>query len=138
MGSGGSRGGDGSGRPAGTGQGGGGGGNGSGMHGNPPAVFTGDHSKFNKFLEDFKIYRMANQGNQTMRVPLEQVALILTYIKGKNVQDWRTWMINEIKRLTCEAPNRLAISPEDEVLWAVFKRDFRNAFTDSQKQLTAH
>ena len=68
---------------------GGGGGNGGGMQGNPPAVFTGDRSKSDEFLEDFKVYRMANQGNQTMRVPLERVALILTYIKGKNVQDWR-------------------------------------------------
>ena len=73
-----------------------------------------------------------------MKVPLERVALILTYIKGKNVQDWRTWMINEIKHLTCGAPNCLAIPPEDEVLWTIFKRDFRNAFTDSQKQLTTH
>ena len=117
---------------------GGGGGNGGGMHGNPPTVFTRDHSKSNEFLEDFKVYRMANQGNQTMRIPLERVALILTYIKGKNVQDWRTQMVNEIERLTCRVPNRLAITPEDEILWMLFKRDFRNAFTDSQKQLTAH
>ena len=73
-----------------------------------------------------------------MRIPLERVALILTYIKGKNVQDWRTRMINEIERLIRGAPNRPAIPPEDEVLWTLFKRDFRNAFTDSQKQLTAH
>ena len=42
---------------------GGGGGNGGGMRGNPPAVFTGDRSKSDEFLEDFKVYRMANQGN---------------------------------------------------------------------------
>ena len=47
-------------------------------------------------------------------------------------------MINEIKRLTRGAPNRPAIPPEDEVLWTLFERDFRNAFTDSQKQLSAH
>ena len=81
---------------------------------------------------------MANQGNQTMRVPLERVALILTYIKEKNVQDWRTRMVNEIKWLTRGAPNHPAIPPEDEILWTLFERDFRNAFTDSQKQLTAH
>jgi hypothetical protein len=91
-----------------------------------------------EFLEDFKVYQMANQGNQTMRVPLERVALILTYIKGKNVQDWRTWMVNEIERLTCGAPNHPAIPPEDEILWTLFERDFRNAFTDSQKQLTCY
>ena len=117
---------------------GGGGGNSRGMRGNPPAIFTGDHFKSNKFLEDFKVYRMANQENQTMRIPLERVALILTYIKGKNVQDWRTQMVNEIERLTRGVPNRMAIPPEDEVLWTLFKRDFRNVFTNSQKQLTAH
>ena len=126
------------GRPTGTAQGGGGSGNGGGMHGNPSTIFIGDRSKSDEFLEDFKVYKMANQGNQTMRVPLERVALILTYIKGKNVQDWRMWMINEIKCLMRGAPNCSAIPPEDKVLWAVFKRDFRNAFTDSQKQLTAH
>ena len=47
-------------------------------------------------------------------------------------------MVNKIKQLTRRAPNCPAISPEDEVLWAVFERDFRIAFTDSQKQLTAH
>jgi hypothetical protein len=66
----------------------GGGSNGS-MRGNPPAVFSGNHSKSDEFIEDFKVYRMANQGNQMMRVPLERVTLILTYIKGKNIQDWR-------------------------------------------------
>ena len=112
---GGGSGGGSSGRAAGAAQG-GEGGNGGGMRGNPPTVFTGDHSKSNEFLEDFKVYKMANQGNQTMRVPPERVALILTYIKGKNIQGWRTQMINEIECLTCEAPNRLAIPPEDEVL----------------------
>ena len=134
---GGGGGGGGSGRPTGVTQG-GGSGNGRGMCENPPAVFTGDCSKSDKFLEDFKVYRMANQGNQTMRIPLERVALILTYIKGKNIQDWRMRMVNEIERLTRGAPNRMAISPEDEVLWTLFERDFRNVFTDSQKQLTAH
>ena len=91
MGSGGGGGGGGGGGSARALPGGGGGsGNGGGMRGNPPAVFTGDRSKSDEFLEDFKVYRMANQGNQTMRIPLERVALILTYIKGKNVQDWRT------------------------------------------------
>ena len=47
-------------------------------------------------------------------------------------------MVNEIERLTRGAPNRPAIPPEDEILWTLFERDFRNAFTDSQKQLTAH
>ena len=94
----------------------GGGSSNSGMCGNPPAVFTGDRSKSDEFLEDFKVYRMANQGHQTMRIPLERVALILTYIKGKNVQDWRTQMVNEIERLVRRAPNHPAIPPEDEIL----------------------
>ena len=91
------RGGGGGERPAGIAQGRGGHGSNGGMCSNPPTIFTGDRSKSNEFLKDFKVYRMANQGNQTMRIPLERVALILTYIKGKNVQDWRTRMINEIE-----------------------------------------
>ena len=46
--------------------------------------------------------------------------------------------MNKIEHLMRGAPNRVAIPPEDEVLWTLFERDFRNAFTDSQKQLTAH
>ena len=82
---GGGGGGSGGGRPMGATSG--GGSSNGGMRGNPPAVFTRDRSKSDEFLEDFKVYRMANQGNQTMRIPLKRVALILTYIKGKNVQD---------------------------------------------------
>ena len=47
-------------------------------------------------------------------------------------------MVNEIERLTCGVPSQLTIPLEDEVLWTIFERDFRNAFTDSQKQLTAY
>jgi hypothetical protein len=47
-------------------------------------------------------------------------------------------MVNEIEHLMHGAPNQPAIPPEDKVLWTLFERDFRNAFTDSQKQLTAH
>jgi hypothetical protein len=47
-------------------------------------------------------------------------------------------MINEIERLTCGTPSQPAVPPESEVLWTVFERDFRSAFTNSQKQLTAH
>ena len=116
----------------------GGGGSNGGMHGNLLAVFNSDHFKSDEFLEDFEVYRMVNQGNQTMRVPMERVTLILTYIKGKNVQDWRMRMINEIERLTCGTASQPTISPKSKVLWTVFERDFRCAFTNSQKQLTAH
>ena len=52
---GGGGGGGGSGSPARALPTGGGGGNGGGMRGNPPAVFTGDRSKSDEFLEDFKV-----------------------------------------------------------------------------------
>ena len=71
-------------RPIGAVQGEGGGGSNGGMRGNPLAVFTGNQSKADKFLKDFKVYQMANQGNQTIRIPLKRVTLILTYNKGKN------------------------------------------------------
>ena len=47
-------------------------------------------------------------------------------------------MVKKIDRLTTGAPNRAAIQLEDKLLWQIFNGDFRNVFTNSQKQLSAH
>lgn len=64
-----------SGRGGGPGGGGGhtagGGGSNGGMKGNPPTIFSGDRSKSDDFLREFKIYRMANSQNNSMLIPLD-------------------------------------------------------------------
>jgi Retrotransposon gag protein len=66
---------------------------------------------------------------------MERVALALTYIRGKNVQEWRRRFLKEIFRLTT-GPHR--VIPEDEHLWRFFEREFRTAFTDTTRKQTAH
>ncbi len=59
-----------------------------GLKGSPPAKFNSDRKAAKQFLNDFRAYRFLNRKNETMRVPANQVALTLTFIKGKQVQDW--------------------------------------------------
>ena len=105
------------------------------MKGRPPEVFTGDRTKSEAFLEEFAIYRLANQNSSVMKTPLERVALALTYITGPHVRDWRGRILREMQRLT--SGNR-ALAPDNEILWQVFERDFRSAFTDRNKKTNAH
>ena len=61
--------------------------NSKGMKGQPPDVFTRDRIKSETFLEEFTIYQLINQNNLVMKTPLERMALMLTYITRKDVQD---------------------------------------------------
>jgi hypothetical protein len=54
--------------------------NGGSLRENPPKIFTGTHSKSNKFLREFRLYHLTNQRTEVMRSPVERVALALSYI----------------------------------------------------------
>jgi hypothetical protein len=110
------------------------GGNG-GMRGNPPAVFSGDRSKSDQFLREFRIYKMSNRANSAMRIPIERVGLAMSFIRGPHVDDWAERVLNEIDRLQ-QGPRALADT--DEQLWETFEREFRSAFTDTTKKANAH
>ena len=58
------------------------------MKGNPPTIFTGDRSKSDDFLQEFKIYCMANSQNNSMLVPLDRISLAISFIRGPMVNDW--------------------------------------------------
>ena len=66
------------------------------MKGNPPTIFTGDRSKSNDFLREFKIYRMANSQNNSMLVPLDCIGLAISFIRRPMVNDWVEHMMNRI------------------------------------------
>ena len=103
------------------------------MKGNPPTIFSGDRSKSDDFLREFKIYRMANSQNNSMLVPLDRIGLAISFIRGPNVNDWVEGMMTRIDRHLANG-----IDPGDERLWATFVRDFENAFTDTTKVQNAH
>ena len=51
-------------------------------------VFDGDKTKAKKFQMEFGLAQMTNPNHQNMRVPMQQVALALSYIKGEDVDEW--------------------------------------------------
>ena len=73
-----------------------GGGGGDKLGGNPPPEFDGDRSYANHFMNKFNLYRLANMEAVQMRVPMKRAALLLSFIKGPNVDDWVQQRTNEI------------------------------------------
>ena len=105
------------------------------MKGQPPNVFTGDRTKSEAFLEEFTIYKLANQNSSVMKMLRECVALALTYIARPHIRDWRGQILREMQRLT--SGNR-ALALDNEILWQIFERDFRSTFMDRNKKMNAH
>ena len=56
--------------------------------GNPPFIFTGDHTKSEAFMSDWKKYRRANKDTARMAEPYARATLFLTYIQGGNTTEW--------------------------------------------------
>ena len=47
-------------------------------------------------MNKFNLYCLANMEAVQMRVPMKRVALLLSFIKGPNVDDWVQQRTNEI------------------------------------------
>ena len=56
--------------------------------GNPPFIFTGDCTKSEAFMSDWKKYRRANKDTVRMWEPYARATLFLTYIQGGNTTEW--------------------------------------------------
>ena len=67
-----------------------------GLKGNLLAIFNGDQSLSNKFLREFRIFRLSNHNNASMKVPLDRIRITASYICSKNVNDWVEYMMNKI------------------------------------------
>jgi hypothetical protein len=55
----------------------------------PPTIFTGDHTESDKFLKEFKQWRLLNRDHIKMKQAYNCVLMALTYIKGPRVNDWQ-------------------------------------------------
>ena len=87
--------GGGGGPPGGRGPAGGGGG-GDRLGGNPPPEFDADHSYTNHFMNKFNLYHLTNMEAVQMRVLMKHAALLLSFIKGPNIDDWVWQCTDEI------------------------------------------
>ena len=47
-------------------------------------------------MNKFNLYRLANMEAVQMRVPMKRAALLLSFIKGPNIDDWVQQRTNEI------------------------------------------
>ena len=67
-----------------------------GLKGNPPAIFDGNCSQSNKFLREFRIFRLSNNNNASMSIPLDCIGIATSYICGKNMDDWVEYIMNKV------------------------------------------
>ena len=138
------------GMPGGVPPGGGGGGGGGGLPpavpaqqaapnggdkliGNPPFIFTGDRTKSEAFMSDWKKYHRANKDTARMREPYARATLFLTYIQGGNTTEWvdrlGEWLDYQIDPLN---PRRTTVN--NEWLWNSVELAFNRQFADKLTQ----
>jgi hypothetical protein len=60
-------------------------GEGGNLLGTPPPIFMGDRTKAQAFLDVIIIWRVVNYKKEVMKDPYMCTALILTFIKGENL-----------------------------------------------------
>jgi Retrotransposon gag protein len=100
------------------------------LAGLPPTVFDGDRTQSDRFLKEFKQWRLLNRNHDEMRQPYNRVLMALTYIKGPRVEDWQEARLEELTMTT--------LHPDDETLWTNFEQRFKDTYTDSNKKRAAY
>ena len=101
--------------------------------GNPPFIFTGDQTKSEAFMSDWKKYHRANKDTARMREPYARATLFLTYIQGGNTTEWvdqlGEWLDYQIDPLN---PHRTIV--DNEWLWNSVELAFNRQFADKLTQ----
>jgi Retrotransposon gag protein/Zinc knuckle len=107
-------------------------GEGGALYGAPPSTFKGDSKEADRFLLAFKGWRAVNSEKKAMMNPYSRVALILTFIDGEDVQDWKEHELDLLNERVAHGHSKL-----EEYLWNEFEKAFKAAFKDSSKRLNA-
>jgi Retrotransposon gag protein len=107
-------------------------GEGGALYRAPPPFFRGDSKEANRFLLAFKGWRAVNSNKKAMMNPYSRVALILTFINGEDVQDWKEHELNLLNERIANRHTKI-----EEYLWNEFEQAFKAAFKDSSKMLNA-
>jgi Ty3 transposon capsid-like protein len=95
-----------------------------------PTVFTEDCTESNKFLKEFKQWKLLNRDHIEMKQVYNRILMALTYIKGPRVDDWQEARLDELVNSN--------LVPDDEALWTNFEQKFKDAYTDSNKKRAAY
>ncbi len=62
--------------------------NGGGLLGSPPKPFDGNRDTTKEFICSYSRWWKLNDEKPTFKIPYKQVALCLSYIYGRKVEDW--------------------------------------------------
>ena len=71
-------------------------------------MFTGEQTKSDKFLKEFKQWWLLNCNHIEMKQAYNWVLMALTYIKRPKVNDWQEGQLNELENSN--------LIPDDEAL----------------------
>ena len=95
-------------------------------------TFNGDRSKSKDFEKNFGLYRLLNVMHPLISVPLQRVALALSYIQGPKVDKWAQLYAEYLAGQVYRVAGQPAVDvPTDEGLWNEFVIAFRRQFRDT-------
>ena len=128
----------------GRGGGGGGGGNqgmpataapqqGDKLIGNLPFTFTGDWTKSEAFMSNWKKYRRTKKDTTRMMEPYARATSFLTYIQGGNTTEWVDWLGNWLK-FQIDPQNPCHTTVNNEWLWDSVELAFNCQYIDKLTQ----
>ena len=100
--------------------------NGTKLSGKEPVIFDGDRSKAEAFLLEWTIYRLPNGEQDIMRQPFSRVMLLLTFIKGPDIQEWTNMQVGWLGSRILAGAGR-----NEEHLYNEVIDSFKTAFTDT-------
>jgi len=99
------------------------------LKGNPPFIFTGDRNTSRKFINNFDLWCLLNQNNDTMKKPLSRVVTLLSYMDGDKVDAWKEEQMHILEKAANDG-----VQDTDEDLWNDFIGRFKNAFTNQNQK----
>jgi hypothetical protein len=102
------------------------------LKGVAPDIFTGDRSRSDEFLNQFRRFKLVNKHNDTMKIPFFRILTALSYIRGPLVEDWVNAQDKRLEECT-DATTFGSVPESDEVLWTEFETAFKSAWQDTAK-----
>jgi hypothetical protein len=106
--------------------------NGTSLLSSHPKTFDGNCNEAKEFMHSYKRWWRLNDEKHTFSIPYKHVALCISYISGKKVEDWA-----DAQQDAMDERVNLSYSHTDESLWRKFEKAFTDTFTDIAKGVKA-
>ncbi len=106
--------------------------NGGGLLGSPPKPFDSNREIAKEFMCSYNRWWKLNDEKPAFKIPYKWVALCLSYIYRKKVEDWADDQQESMDRKLTHS-----YTWEDKELWEDFVKSFKDTFTDIAKGVKA-